>query len=87
MKKAMVILWPAFLAAGVAEVLFFTVYDPAEFEGGRLAAYSIGFFLFWLIAAGSSALTCFLEREAQDVNRCPLTSTERPVGCPKREAP
>ena len=86
MKKAMVILWPAFLAAGVAEVLFFTAVDPSEFEVGRLAAYTIGFFVFWLVAAGSSALTCFLERAAEEVNRCPLGATERPVGCPKREA-
>ena len=85
MKKAMVILWPAFLAAGVAEILFFTMFDPSEFGAGRMAAYSAGFFLFWLLAAGSSALTCFLQRSAEEVNRCPLVPTERPVGCPKRE--
>jgi hypothetical protein len=87
MKKAMVILWPAFLAAGVAEVLFFTVFDPSEFGASRLAAYSTGFFLFWALAAGSSALTCFLERSAQEINRCPLGPAERPADCPKREAP
>ena len=60
--KLMLILWPSFLAAGAAEVLFFTVFDPADFDAGRLAAYSIGFFLFWSLAAASSALTCFLQR-------------------------
>ena len=62
MKVAMVILWPAFLAAGVAEILFFTVFDPSEFGAGRMTAYSAGFFIFWLLAASSSALTCFLQK-------------------------
>ena len=62
MNKLMLVVWPSFLAAGVAEVLFFTVTDPADFELGRLAAYSAGFFLFWLLAAASSALTCLLQR-------------------------
>ena len=87
MKKAMIVLWPAFLAAGVAEVLFFTVFDPSDFELGRLAAYSAGFFLFWALAACSSALTCFLARSAEEVNRCPLQPAERPLGCPTRPAP
>ena len=69
MNKAMVILWPSFLAAGVAEVLFFTVFDPSEFGTGRLAAYSTGFFLFWALAAASSALTCFLQAGPDEINR------------------
>lgn len=60
--KPMLILWPSFLAAGVAEILFFTAFDPSDFEAGRLVAYSIGFFVFWALAAASSALTCFLQR-------------------------
>jgi hypothetical protein len=59
MKRALVILWPSFLAAGVAEVLFFTLFDPSDLGASRIAAYSIGFFLFWGLAASSSALTCF----------------------------
>jgi hypothetical protein len=85
MKKAMVILWPAFLAAGVAEVALFLLVDPSDFEIGRMAAYSVAFFLFWALAAASSTLTCFLQRSADEVNRCPLTPPERPPGCPKRE--
>jgi hypothetical protein len=71
MKKAMVILWPAFLAAGVAEVVFFTVFDPSEFGATHLAAYSAGFLIFWLLASASSALTCFLQRSPDEVNRYP----------------
>lgn len=85
MKKAMVILWPAFLAAGAAEVVLFTLVDPSEFDVGRMTAYSLAFFLFWGLAAASSTLTCFLQRSRDEVNRCPLVPTERPVGCPKRD--
>lgn len=85
MKRAILILWPSFLAAGMAELVLFNVVDPSEFEIGRIAAYSLVFFLFWALAATSSALTCFLQRSAEEVNRCPLGPRERPAGCPKRE--
>jgi hypothetical protein len=73
-KTALRILWPSFLIACVAEVLFFSVFDPVDFQLfgplglSRRAGYSIGFFLFWVIAAGSSALTCFLQRGAAEIN-------------------
>lgn len=73
MKTALWILWPAFLVACVAEVLFFSLFDPVDFQLpfglSRRAGYSIGFLLFWAIAAGSSALTCFLQKGAAEVNR------------------
>ncbi len=86
MRRAMNILWPSFLAAGIFEVVFFTAVDPEDFQIGRLAAYSIGFFCFWALGAASSTLTCFLQRSADEVNRCPLVPAQRPEGCPKREA-
>jgi hypothetical protein len=54
---------------------------------GRKAGYTTGFFFFWALAAGSSSLTCFLQRRAEEVNRCPLVPVERPIGWPKREDP
>ncbi len=69
MSKAVVVLWPSFVVAGVAEILFFTAFDPAEVEISRLAAYSAGFFFFWALAAASSALTCFLQRAPTEINR------------------
>lgn len=88
------ILWPSFIAAGAATVVFFTLFDPMELqvlghdlEVGRTAAYSVGFFGFWALGALSSGLTCFFQRPAADINRCPLPPVERPVGCPKREDP
>jgi hypothetical protein len=92
MKHAIWILWPSFVIGGVAEVLFFTLFDPMDLQVfgetltvSRTAVYTLGFFGFWLFAAASSAFTCFLQRSAVDINRlCPLEPQERPVGCPKR---
>ncbi len=69
------VLWPSFLTAGLATILFFTAFDPDEFllcTGGpqisRIGAYSIGFFLFWLLTAVSCTLTCYFRRPC-DTNR------------------
>ena len=94
MKHAIWILWPSFIIGGVAEALFFTLFDPLDLHVfgepvavTRTAAYTLGFFGFWAFAAASSAFTCFLQRSAMDINRlCPLEPPARPVGCPKREA-
>jgi hypothetical protein len=86
------ILWPSFLVGGVAETVFFTLFDPNDlsFFGepvtlSRTAIYSLGFFLFWLFSAASSALTVFLQRSATEVNLCPLAGEDRPPGCPSRD--
>ena len=59
----------SFLMAGVMEVVFFTLVQPEDlhFFGepvtlSRQAVYTLGFFVFWAMTAGSSALTCFLQR-------------------------
>jgi hypothetical protein len=70
------ILWPSFIVAGGALAVFFTIFDPQELrffgeplELSRMAIYSIGFFLLWVFAAASSALTCFLQRGSAEINR------------------
>jgi len=67
MKHIIWVLWPAFIAAGIAEVVFFTVIDPQQLylfgrqiELPAIASYSIGFLLFWLICAGSSLMSWFM---------------------------
>lgn len=92
LRKTMSILWPSFLAAALAEMLFFTLFDPDELSLfwrvlplSRTAVYSIGFMLFWAFAALSSWMTALLQRSSEDLNHCPLSPTERPVGCPKRQ--
>ena len=39
MKKAIQVLWPSFLVAGVAEVVFFTVFDPVELRDGDRVSF------------------------------------------------
>jgi len=67
-KRWLVILWASFIAGGMAEIVFFTLIDPAQlyFLGREvdlppMATYSIGFLFFWLFAAASSAFSWFLE--------------------------
>lgn len=86
------ILWPSFLVAGAAETVFFALFDPMDltlFDEpvtlSRTAIYSLGFFLFWLFSAASSALTLFLQRSADELNLCPLSGADRPAGCPARD--
>ncbi|OFZ90596.1 MAG: hypothetical protein A3F74_02475 [Betaproteobacteria bacterium RIFCSPLOWO2_12_FULL_62_58] len=92
MKRAIWILWPSFIVGGVAEAVFFTLFDPADLHVfgapvalSRTGVYTLGFFVFWLFAAASSAFTCFLQRNAFEINRmCPLEPEDRPAGCPNR---
>ena len=88
------ILWPGFLMAIPAVGIVFTLVDPADLhafgqplEVSRLGAYTCGFLLSWALGSACSALTCLLQRSPFELNRCPLTPTDRPVGCPKREDP
>lgn len=92
MQRLMWVLWPAFLVAGIAVGVVFTVIDPQDIhlwddsiEFSRTAIYTVGFFFFWAITIASSALTVFLARSPWEVNRCPMPTTERPDGCPKQE--
>jgi hypothetical protein len=91
-QRLLWVIWPAFLVAGAAEMIFFSVFDPTElpFFGApaglsREAFYTLGFFSFWGLGIASSALTVFLGRSPFEVDRCPLDADTRPFGCPKRE--
>lgn len=69
----MKILWPAFLMSIVAEGIFFSMIDPQELEivgialaDSRAGAYTVTFFIFWILFTVSSAMTWMLTRERQD---------------------
>jgi hypothetical protein len=64
------------LVAGIAEIIFFTVIAPQElYLFGQpvyfspIATYSIGFFGFWLVCAGSSLMTLFFQRTSAEINQ------------------
>ena len=76
MLKVLVVLWPSFLVAGIAEGVFFTVIDPQELylfgqpvHFSKLATYSLGFLGFWAVCAASSLMTWFLQLGPADINR------------------
>lgn len=79
------VLWPSFLAAAAATVVFFANIDPEslraatfpEWEIGRRTGYTIGFFMFWAVTAFSSALTLILFRPAQPSKRRKTAANEQ----------
>ncbi len=59
-------LWPSFMVAIAATGLFFSAFDPQtlypfdlDVAVSTLGAYTIGFFVFWILAAVSSAITVY----------------------------
>ena len=69
-QRLMQVVWPAFLTAGVAELVFFAIFDPFELhffgqplDWSREAIYALGFFGFWGLGVASSALTVLLTGE------------------------
>ena len=71
-ERALSVLWPAFVMAGVLEALVFSVVDPSTLTwfGGqpidwsRQAVYTVSFFLFWGAISAAAALTAMLVRGA-----------------------
>lgn len=73
--KWMAIAWPAFLAAGLLEILVFAVFDPQDLHWNgeplalsRQAIYTLAFFVFWGVTSASSTLTALLDMSADEVN-------------------
>lgn len=68
------ILWPSFIAAGVASVVFFALVDPLRLQAisfpgsviSRELGYTAGFFMFWAVTLLSSAVTGYLLRPLSD---------------------
>jgi hypothetical protein len=72
------VVWPSFLAACVASLLFFAVVDPELLRdaGPRLlagidreAGYALGFLFFWGIGAIASTLSVYLIRTDRPLRR------------------
>jgi len=90
-QRVLWVLWPAFLVAGVAELVFFAAIDPDELhllgaalDVGRMPIYTLGFVFFWAICAAASALTVFLRQSPFEVNRRPPENEDWPPGSPRR---
>jgi uncharacterized membrane protein YcfT len=90
-QRLMWIVWPAFLMAGVMEMLVFSMVDPEDMQWfghhldiSRQGVYTMAFFVFWFVTSLSGALTTLLAMSPFEVNRCPLPEDGRPDGCPKQ---
>ena len=65
-QQAISVLWPSFATAIVATGIFFSAFNPRDLipfgldsDISPLAAYSIGFFIFWLLGILSSIGTLY----------------------------
>lgn len=73
-ERILVILWPAFVMAGVLEMLVFAVVDPTTLrwfgsepiDWSRSTVYSVTFLIFWGVIATSGAITALLEAPPRD---------------------
>jgi hypothetical protein len=76
-QQLMWIAWPAFLVAGLLEILVFAMVDPQDLHGfggqrleiSRQAVYTVAFFVFWGLAMVSSVLTLLLARSPVEINQ------------------
>lgn len=65
-RSLMWILWPSFLVGAATSATVFAFIDPLDItflgylRASRELVYALGFFLFWSMAAVSSALTLHL---------------------------
>ncbi len=61
------VLWPAFLMAGVLEMVVFSVLDPSALSFGEwhpapVTIYSLAFFVFWALIAVAAAASQWMSR-------------------------
>lgn len=71
------VLWPSFIVAGIANTIFFSLFNPSEMaacRGGEafstIAVYSIGFFSFWALTAVSSFVTQYFLKPCDNKKNC-----------------
>lgn len=75
-RVLMAVVWPAFLMAGVLEMLVFSVVEPASlqgFDGDRLGwssttVYSLAFLVFWVVIAAAGVISHLLGESSAEVN-------------------
>lgn len=91
-QRLMWIVWPAFLVAGLIELVVFGMFDPEDMHWfgqqltlSRQGVYTLSFFVFWVLTMVSSSLTTLLSMSPFEVNRCPVPVDQRPSNCKKLE--
>jgi hypothetical protein len=67
-ERILLVLWPAFVMAGVLEALVFVVVDPESLtwfggppvELSRQAVYTVTFFIFWAVISAAGGVSALL---------------------------
>jgi len=77
-QRVVAILWPSFITAGIATVLFTTAFDPAvifiDYDISRMGLYTISFFLFWLFGAITATATCYFLKPCEAINKAKMAA-------------
>lgn len=74
--RVLTVLWPAFMMAGVLEMLVFALVDPQQLHGWgvdasswpRGAVYTLAFLTFWVAIAVASAISLWLAAPPHDLD-------------------
>jgi len=79
-QRVVAILWPSFITAGIATVLFTTAFDPTiifiDYDISHLGSYTICFFLFWAFGAITAASTCYFLKPCEAINKAQQAEME-----------
>lgn len=68
-QDAGIVVWSGFLAACVASLFFFAVFDPVllaadqhppSWLADRMTGYTVIFFFFWFVTTAAAVLTAYL---------------------------
>ncbi|MEJ6023580.1 hypothetical protein [Ramlibacter sp. PS4R-6] len=72
----MAVVWPAFMAACVLELLVFAVADPLDMHWAgaplgwsRQAVHTIAFFAFWCVTCAACSFTSLLRLPPAEINQ------------------
>lgn len=76
-KQMSSVLWPAFMVAAAAELVFFGLIDPLDLQifdslqadGDRTSVYSLSFLFFWTVGVVTAMLSEQLHKPASEINR------------------
>lgn len=91
-QRVVSVLWPAFMVAAAAEMVFFGLVDPLDLEvygapigEDRMHIYSLGFLFFWVVGSVANVVADVLKKTSAQINN--TTSAEvAPSNAPSNQA-
>ena len=74
-QRIVSVMWPSFVTAAASTIVFFALFDPSDLarllgfpELSAFAAYTAGFFGFWLSTSISSTLSGYFSQPTYRAN-------------------